>query len=356
MQPGSTAQAGWRRPLAHADGWSGLLGIALLNALLNLLTFFVYRFWGRTAVRRWLWRRTTLLGEPLEYTGTGWELCLGFLKVLLIVFLPLALYNVAVDLLLSPFAAWAPMAANLPVYLLFLYLLGQAVWRARRYRLGRTLWRGMRFGQDGSPHGYATAQFGRVLLAMLTLGLTYPAMQMALACRLWSGTRIGDRGFRIDGAPRAPYAAFMLAWATALFALGALAAAAAALEQALPLATEAALSIVLAAPLLLPLAALFYARYRARFLETLALHLALDGLRFRFTGTTAGVLWLYAGNLLLVLASFGVLAPLAERRKFAFVCRHVEMLGEPDIDAMLQGALVRSRSGEGLADALDVGL
>ena len=50
----------------------GLLRIAMGNAILNVLTLMIYRFWARTRVRRHVWSCVHINGEPLEYTGE-WE-------------------------------------------------------------------------------------------------------------------------------------------------------------------------------------------------------------------------------------------------------------------------------------------
>src|SRR5689334_11823780 len=67
----------------------GLGRIALLNALLMVLTLTVYRFWAKTNVRRHIWSCVHINGEPLEYTGRGVELFLGFLIVFGLFFLPI---------------------------------------------------------------------------------------------------------------------------------------------------------------------------------------------------------------------------------------------------------------------------
>ncbi len=61
----------------NADVWPMTLHIAMLN----LVTLFFYRFWGRTRVRQYLWGRTSLLGDRFTYTGTGKEMFLGFLII-----------------------------------------------------------------------------------------------------------------------------------------------------------------------------------------------------------------------------------------------------------------------------------
>ena len=42
-----------------------LVPVVLLNTVLNIITLSIYRFWGRTYVRRYLWRQTHFMGEPL---------------------------------------------------------------------------------------------------------------------------------------------------------------------------------------------------------------------------------------------------------------------------------------------------
>ncbi|MYK57552.1 MAG: DUF898 domain-containing protein, partial [Rhodospirillaceae bacterium] len=86
------AATGVRPPihrLTH-DGRSGeLFVIFLINLALSILTLGIYRFWGRTRIRRYVWSQTSLLGEPLEYTGRGVELFLGFLFALVVIYGPI---------------------------------------------------------------------------------------------------------------------------------------------------------------------------------------------------------------------------------------------------------------------------
>ena len=61
------------------DGQLGeLYGIFFVNLLLGIITFGIYRFWGRTRYRRYLWSHTSYDGDRFEYTGTGGELFRGF--------------------------------------------------------------------------------------------------------------------------------------------------------------------------------------------------------------------------------------------------------------------------------------
>src|SRR5579859_5067361 len=68
-------------PVAFMDR-GGLFGLLVKNAFLTFITLGIYRFWARAALRRYWWGSITIAGDPLEYTGTGLELFIGFLMFL----------------------------------------------------------------------------------------------------------------------------------------------------------------------------------------------------------------------------------------------------------------------------------
>src|SRR5258705_6215321 len=69
------------------DGRLGeLYGIFIVNLLLSIVTLGFYRFWGKTRIRRYIWSRLSLSGDAFEYTGTGGELFIGFLIVVVLFF------------------------------------------------------------------------------------------------------------------------------------------------------------------------------------------------------------------------------------------------------------------------------
>ncbi|MDP6709654.1 MAG: DUF898 family protein, partial [Alphaproteobacteria bacterium] len=68
--------------LEHDGRVGELLPIVLINALLNIVTLTIYRFWAKSRVRRYLWSGMRMTSDRFEYTGSGMELFLGFLIVL----------------------------------------------------------------------------------------------------------------------------------------------------------------------------------------------------------------------------------------------------------------------------------
>src|SRR5215510_789955 len=81
--------AEWSRPgagqpvqkLEYDGGLGALYWIFIKNFLLIIITLTIYRFWGKTNLRRYAWSHTTLQGQRFEYTGRGGELFIGFLIV-----------------------------------------------------------------------------------------------------------------------------------------------------------------------------------------------------------------------------------------------------------------------------------
>ena len=147
-----------------------LVGLGLINGLLKILTLGIYSFWGKTEVRRRIWSFTRLNGEPLEYTGTGKELFLGFLVVFFLYILPLMLGGFAI-IYVFPANKIALGLYYTISYVLFFLLIGNAFYRATRYRLSRTRWRGIRGGLTGSPGRYGWTYFWTLALPIvLALG------------------------------------------------------------------------------------------------------------------------------------------------------------------------------------------
>ena len=177
------------RDLVYDGAAGALAGIALSNTLLTLATLGVYRFWGKTRLRRYLWSRVSLDGDRLEYVGTGKELFFGFC-IAMAILLPIFTIPALVELFFFEHPIVYAFVQLGYVILLF-WLIQVAIFRARRYRLSRTKWRAIRAGQSGSATGYALVVFGTGLLNLFTLYLAYPwvrtARQRYLVQHSWFG-------------------------------------------------------------------------------------------------------------------------------------------------------------------------
>ncbi len=191
LEQGAPASGGGARFLGAHRVYLRLL---VRGAALLMVTLGIYRFWFATDVRRFLWSNTEIAGESLEYSGTAFELLIGFLvAVAILVPLYAGFFLAALDL---------GLIGRLSGVLAFamLFLLGQyAIYRARRYRLTRTIYRGLRFHQEGSAWGYAFRAVAWWSLTLLTLGLAYPFQLASLERYKMRHTFYGDLAGRFAG-------------------------------------------------------------------------------------------------------------------------------------------------------------
>ena len=348
--------------------------MTLRIAILNLITLFFYRFWGRTKVRQYLWARTSFLGDRLTYTGTGKELFIGFLIVFFLILAPL----------LGASAYISFTTIDDPVtQLIFIYSVGAvsyflfyvASYRALRYRLSRTNWRGIRGTQSGSALVYALKAFGWLLLMPITAGLLYPVQSVSLTGMRLNNAWFGDRQFSFESTGRSGllYSPFMRAWLGYIFkpyiiillvilflfllswglSLG-LNIDNMNFSKDIPPDLFVVFPILIFVPVAIGLLRT-YARYKTRELAIMAPWLRYGNLRFTFEANHNEMFKLMLGNILITLLTLGLAKPFAQKRAVKFICDHVTVLGAPDLDALGQSKDKGPGMGEGLADAFDAG-
>lgn len=338
-----------------------LVSLILKNLALAILTLGIYRFWGKTHIRRLLWTHTLIQGERLEYTGTGGELFKGFLLVLVTVFIPLFLLNLGARALVEQEEIRAAGAVYSIFAAVALYLPGVAIYRAARYRLSRTRWRGVRFSLEGKGWAYGVRVMLFLLALGLTLGLSYPVQRVNLWRQMWNRVHFGDKPFHFEGGARSLYPRFLLAWVVGMaFLLGLPAFIAITYAPTyeppggIPLVDTSPEMALLLIPLLFILLLLpLWIFYKAVEMRTLAGSLSFQGIRFTFDVRSWPLIRLLLGNLLLVLMTLGLGGPFATVRSLQFVCARLRPVGETDFAAIAQGAQPAPASGEGLAEMFD---
>lgn len=334
-------------------------------------TLTLWRFWARTRVRQHLWSRTTINGEPLEYTGSGWELFKSFLFVIFAVILPIYLALIAVVVVVMLVFQEAGALLLLLLYFGFLlgvfWLVGLAVYLAQRYRLSRTSWRGVRFGLPGSAKEYARAFLGYSLLSFITMGWATPMMETRLARRTWGGAVYGDKSFGFtspDGKGLAAglYLPFALAWFGSILGLicsgfvfvGVYTAMGGDFDR-LTTGAEYFSAVYTALAAYLFISVVFSFAYYAALMRRVVSCITIDGVRFSHTASTLGLFWLYLGNALVVAFTFGIGLPFTHVRTMRFVVHRLKAEGKVDLATIGQNPDAGPKMGEGLADAFDLG-
>jgi uncharacterized membrane protein YjgN (DUF898 family) len=366
---GTATAGGGAEPLALT--WkqqSGLIGLSIVNFVLRILTLGIYHFWGKTEVRRRIWSAVRLNGEPLEYTGTGKELFLGFLVVLALVFLPIMLGVFAVTLAFGPNS---PVTAlfQILLYVALFFMVGVAIHKALRYRLSRTRWRGIRGGLEGSSWGFAWTHFWTALLVPLTLGWIMPWRATKLQRELSNDMRFGNRPFRFEARSGPLYGPFAILWIGSVFLFVAAGAIVGGLQFAAfsrlqpgslepgtvpPPDPTLVVVIVLVTVAVYILFGILMAWYSAAKINHFAAHTHFEGATFRGNATAGSLIWLVISNLLILMLTLGLLAPVAQARAARYMVDRLGIDGAVPLADIVQRAEDPMRRGEGLAQVFDV--
>ncbi len=361
-----TVEAAPTNSFTHSGKFFNVLGLALKNAALTVLTLTLYRFWARTAMRRRLWSRASAMGDPLEYTGSALELFRGFLIALPTFFLPAMFVFYVAPLVMDPVTAFW-LAAGF--YLVAVPLMAAARYLMRRYQLARTRWRGIRFGLAGGAASFAWASFGWTILQTLSLGWYTPVARMNRAKMIWENTRFGDQPFEFidDGEPLAKglWGPFALGWFAApiayfgafiiMFMIAAMLFGTGALPVSEQIPPEYGVVVVVAAiALVLVLMALLWAPYNAAAMNRIASLISIDGARFKLRAKTFSLFFVSLAGWLITIFSLGLLAPMAGFLQVRYVLNRLEIVGTPKFAEIGQSIMDEGRAGEGLGDAFDL--
>lgn len=366
------------------DGRLGALyWIFFKNLLLNIITLTIYRFWGKTNVRRYAWSHTSLQGERFEYTGRGGELFIGFLIVVVIYAVGILVFKVVslgmgeAGLQLQQFV----------VGFLILYLVFVAQYAAQNYRLTRTLWSGISGGMTGSAWKYGVKAFLFTLLNIVTLNLATPWTTLRLTEDRFNNSYFGNAKASLQASAKPLYLSFILGFVFSIIGLAVLAGLIGLAGYSFimandlmpvlrevgeankagvdPNVTKEQMNQLMGLFFICFMALYFgialvsmiaFAPYTAALFRTIASNLQLAELRFSSEVTAWRYISLWVGNILIVILTLGLGFPIAVHRSVKFFADRVAIHGELDVERLQQSSLERPRFGEGLLEAFDPGL
>lgn len=332
-------------------GWP-LLRLYIVNFVCMALTLGVYSFWAKTRVREYLWSRTLAFGEPLEYTGTGWQLCRSFLIVISVFFV----LNLAMTLI-SLVSLQASLAVSMVLMIVLVLFWPYALYSALRYRLARTNWRGVHGWLAGSPVEYAAQAWVRAMLTGVTLGLFAPHATAFLTRFMVNHASFGTRKFRFEADVKALSHPYYVYWALSVALLAAIVAILAAVDHSgprFPRASDAAWLALLAALCLGWLICHFI-------YGVIRLNWTIRGVHFGEASldsllTVPGYCWLMTTNTLLVAITLGVAWPWTQVRRYRYLAERVTIRGSVCWSDIRQDDTALPKSGEGLLSFLDLDL
>lgn len=359
-----TAEAAPSQTFAHSGKFFNVLGLALKNAGLTIITLTMYRFWARTSMRRRLWSRTWVLGDPLEYTGNAAELFRGFLISLPCFFLPaIFVFYIAPYAIEPVWAGWLTFA----FYVFSVPLIAAARYWMRRYQLSRTRWRGIRLGLAGSGWGFASASWGWWVLQLLSLGWYTPAARINRARLMWENARFGDQPFQFEvpsgeSAQKGMWWSFAFGWVGFVSVVVGVFFGVAAIVAFYGLdfeagAEDAATLSALYIGMVLSYALgwlICWAPYNAAAMNRIASLITIDGARFKLRAKTLSLLFITLIGWLFIICSLGLLAPIAGFLQVRYVLNRLELIETPRFADIGQSVLAEGKAGESLGDAFDL--
>jgi uncharacterized membrane protein YjgN (DUF898 family) len=336
-------------------------GLAFVNLLLTVATLGLYRFWATTRVRRYLWSRTAIMGDRLEWSGTGQELFRSALMALVLVLLPLSLANLLIRYLLTHGYTVVGQILSLVVLLLFYTLAGTAIFRGLRYRLSRTTWRGIRGGSHDQGIAFGLAYTWKNLLGLAPLGVLFPWAMASLWTQRWNAMSFGPYPFVARGRVRGLWLPYLWCYIAPIVVIGLV---------VLALRSGATLTlfgyeprsplewVLIRLPALFGLILLFALitlAYYASFFRQMVGSTMLGEVNFRFNAGALDWMELYLVDVLLVVFTLGIGSIFISYRHWVFYLRHVQTEGAVDTGAITQSTTPAPRHGEGLLDAFDMG-
>ncbi len=171
---------------------SEYFAIMIVNWLLTIITLGLYYPWARAKKLRYVYGQTALNNERFHFSGTGKEMFLGFIKIILFYVAILFVYGLLLRL------TKLPILAVLFLYLAIIAIIPFAIHGSLRYRMSRTSYRGIRFGYRGNRNELVKNFFKWFLLTVVTFGIYGAWFEMNIRRYTHKNIRYGDVEFSND--------------------------------------------------------------------------------------------------------------------------------------------------------------
>jgi uncharacterized membrane protein YjgN (DUF898 family) len=346
------------------DGnWREFLPIAATNALLTLVTLGVYRFWAIRRERQYLWSKTWLLDEWLEWTGSAKELLVGFIFAAIFLGGPLIFLQFGIQSLTLQGKQELAAGLGLIALLFFNYIVGIARFRSLRYRLNRTYWKGIRGGSDEQGWSYGWSNLWKWGLNYISLGSAVAWSMTTLWNDRWNKMSFGNLNFVSTAKVRPVIIQFIFLYLTPLLLL--IVSVTLVLTQGtmiggvyiymdMPPAFRIGFFIIIAF-VIYTLISLLFVIYYAAFYRNAISQLKLGDLSFSFEAEGGEWFMLFVVDAIIILLTLGLGSFFLGYRHWSFFAKHLGVHGEIDSSALVQSQTRTEHYSEGWLDAMDIG-
>lgn len=278
---------------------SEYFSIMIINWLLTVATLGLYYPWARAKKIRYVYGQTALNNERFHFSGTGKEMFRGFIKIILIYIAIILFYLLLLAVVRSP------LVAVLFLYLAIFAIIPFAIHGSFRYRMSRTSYRGIRFGYRGNRNELAKYFFKWAFFTIITFGVYAAWLQMNIRKYTHQNIRYGDVSFS-NNANGADY--FILNLKGYLLTI-----------------------LTLGIYLFWWECAIF--NY---YIDTMRMSKDDQKIKCHSTASGGGFFRLLIGNFLITVLTLGFGKAWADMRTQKFLCDHVKMEGDINIDDIHQ--------------------
>jgi uncharacterized membrane protein YjgN (DUF898 family) len=278
---------------------SEYFSIMIVNWLLTLVTLGLYYPWARAKRLQYIYRHTALNNERFHFSGTGNEMFRGFIKL----FVLYAAFMVA--FVLYFYVGYSSIYPLLLLYFAVFALIPFAIHGSFRYRMSRTSYRGIRFGYRGNRNELAINYYKWVFFSIITFGIYGAWLSMNTRRYTHQHIRYGDVQF-YNLANGADFLLIILkGYFLTIFTLG-----------------------------------IYYFWWQCEFfnyyIDRMRMTKGDQKIKCYSSATGVDFLGLLVVNFLIILFTLGFGKAWADMRTQKFMCDHVKMEGDIDIDAIYQ--------------------
>ena len=295
-----------------------------LNLVLSIVTFGIYIFWAKVRFRKYSTSSFSLLGDRLEYTGTGGELFKGFIKAFLFLLIIMLFYTISSQLIATIFGIDKNIVQDListALLALYIFIYFASTYLIIRYRYSRTTWRGIRGSLSGSAKHFAILSVYRIFLNIISFGYLIPHSQLKTKGYIINNSYFGNAKAEFVGTEKSLIKINIITLFLLIPTLG--------------------------------IARLWYFSALTKYIFTNT-QIASARMVVKYTGGKLFILFIT--NLLILIFTLGLGFPVIIWRNFRFFAQNVAIIGNIDVSTIEQSRNGGNSFGEGINDVADMGI
>lgn len=308
-----------------------LFSVLIVNWLLTLVTFGLYYPWAKARRLQYYYEHCELDGHPFHFHGTGREMFVGWIKAVILLALVYGTYiygfliagkdEEGVMILFA--GAIIALVGSVGLWPLIIH-------GSYRYRMSRSSWRGIHFGYRGNLGELFKIVLRDGFITIITCGIYRSWLEINIRKYVLSNVRYGSSRFKYNGDGGDYFLINFLGGILTAVTFG-----------------------------------IYYfwlMRDRFRFyVDNLTWEVGegadMRVMRFRSTATGGGLFELMITNVLLIVFTLGIGYAWAEVRLFKYVLANIEMIGDADLNAVVQTEQEsKNAMADDLGDMMDIGI